>query len=129
MNDSEFLVADYLRSLMNPLNNDGWLSHTFINTILEKDDQRPDVTISDDPAYWLKKLKDFSSADPEEIPITHEIETVLYNCLDYLKAHGDGNYAQAIYARLQTPAEECETDQFIFIHDMMKEVMNNAEGQ
>ena len=32
-----------------------------------------------------------------------------------------------IYEWLQKPAEECETDEFIFIRDMMREVMDKSE--
>jgi len=53
---------------------------------------------------------------------------VLYNCLDYLRMHGDGTELSTIWDRLQTPADECECDEFIFIHDMMKEVMDDVEG-
>ena len=127
MSDAEFMVSAYLSGSFHALNQDGWLKSVFINTILERD-KRPDVSISDDPEYWLKKLQDFSHADPEAIPITHEIETVLYNCLDYLRMHGDGTELSTIWDRLQTPADECECDEFIFIHDMMKEVMDDVEG-
>jgi len=30
-----------------------------------------------------------------------------------------------VYTRLQTSAGECESDEFIFIRDMMREVMEN----
>lgn len=85
------------------------------------------MSISDDPEYWLKKLEDFSRADPNKKRQSDLVALVYKNCLEYIREHGDGSEMMQIYEWLQKPAEECETDEFILIRDMMREVMDKSE--
>ena len=72
-------------------------------------------------------LEDFSRADPNKKRQSDLVALVYKNCLEYIREHGDGSEMMQIYEWLQKPAEECETDEFILIRDMMREVMDKSE--
>ena len=120
----ESYITGYLNGLCASDNGCMWLGSIFMETLLEKENDMG-ISISSDPEFWLKKLEDFSKADPEAPPQTDMIRLVLRNCLDYLRQHGQPDAMMKVYTRLQTPAGECESDEFIFIRDMMREVMEN----
>ena len=123
---SESMVCQMLNRCYHPQNGGYWLTQTW-NRFLIGEEYDLHMSISDDPEYWMKKLEDFSRADPNKRRQSDLIALVYKNCLEYIREHGDGSEMMQIYEWLQKPAEECETDEFILIRDMMREVMDKSE--